>query len=433
MLLFTGLMAIINLFGCVKKDAPIEDTFITWPLYDDMGSGGLEGEFTFPLRSGKYANFTRGFETASHKDYGGSTSDDRYAMDFAGAGCSSFGDDVTPIHSGEVYQTQTGSEGYGNTVLIDHGNGFISRYAHLDKILVDVGEEVTINTTLGTVGNTGSVSGSACPDHPGTHLHFALYRNGEGIPPYPLSGRSDYKVGCWYNREGDESCSGDPGYYDSSGDTTTDADSGNSNNEDLDIKFLDVSPHEGIEDETLFTWVTTVSSEEKPEVTLVIYNSADGVDYEFEMETASEQSPWVFSYQKTLRDVDTYDYWVEAREDGDSVYSSNESVRVLSDYGDMPDFEDTDVDPNSGSADSTYFEWEAELSHDNRPDVFLMIVNPNDSTIYEFEMDVDDNGSDEWVADYSKTLGDETVYIYWFQAQDDEQIQNSSVQSITAY
>jgi murein DD-endopeptidase MepM/ murein hydrolase activator NlpD len=67
--------------------------------------------------------------------------------------------------------------GYGNYVEIDHGNGFTTRYAHLEEIVVKRHQKISKGTSLGTVGNSG---GSIAP-----HLHYEIVRNGITVDPIP--------------------------------------------------------------------------------------------------------------------------------------------------------------------------------------------------------------------------------------------------------
>src|SRR5690606_9648678 len=62
------------------------------------------------------------------------------------------------------------NSGYGNRVLIDHGNGFVTLYAHLSRIQVQVGQTVNRGDILGQMGSTGRSTG--------THLHFEIRRGG---------------------------------------------------------------------------------------------------------------------------------------------------------------------------------------------------------------------------------------------------------------
>lgn len=68
---------------------------------------------------------------------------------------------------------------YGKYVVLDHGGGFTSTYAHCDDIYVSVGQEVSQGDTIATVGNTGYSTGP--------HLHFEIRENGEPLNPLDLT------------------------------------------------------------------------------------------------------------------------------------------------------------------------------------------------------------------------------------------------------
>ncbi len=86
------------------------------------------------------------------------------AVDFNRSG--DLGLPVIAAAPGTVVTSVVGNKkpSYGQYVVVDHGNGESSLYAHLDSVLATVGQTVSAGTQLGTVGNTGNSSGS--------HLHF---------------------------------------------------------------------------------------------------------------------------------------------------------------------------------------------------------------------------------------------------------------------
>ncbi len=79
----------------------------------------------------------------------------------------------TPIYAaddGYVLMAGRDTYGYGNQVVIDHGNGYLTRYAHLQTILVKAGDSVKKNQKIGTMGSTGRSTGP--------HLHFEVIQDG---------------------------------------------------------------------------------------------------------------------------------------------------------------------------------------------------------------------------------------------------------------
>jgi hypothetical protein len=84
---------------------------------------------------------------------------------------------VKPFKSGKVIETVRAGWGLGNHVVVDHGGGITSVYAHLYAISVQVGQEVTEGTTLGLEGSTGASTG--------THLHFEIRVHGQPTDPRP--------------------------------------------------------------------------------------------------------------------------------------------------------------------------------------------------------------------------------------------------------
>lgn len=88
------------------------------------------------------------------------------------------GDVGTPIYAtGDgIVSAETGyRQGYGLTVVIDHGFGYQTIYAHLSKILVSPGQKVKRGQIVGKLGSSGSTTGP--------HLHYEVVRNGQKVNP----------------------------------------------------------------------------------------------------------------------------------------------------------------------------------------------------------------------------------------------------------
>lgn len=92
-------------------------------------------------------------------------------IDFA---TSSAGADIIAVAAGVV--TAAGDrDGYGLALDINHGNGYVTRYGHAEKLLVGVGDIITKGQTIAQVGSTGRSTGP--------HVHFEVYKHGRVVDP----------------------------------------------------------------------------------------------------------------------------------------------------------------------------------------------------------------------------------------------------------
>ena len=102
------------------------------------------------------------------------------------AGLDFAGPMMTPIHAtapGTVSFTGVRT-GYGNTIEIDHGRGFKTRYAHLAAINVHVGQQVALGERIGGMGSTGRSTGP--------HLHYEVWVDGRPQNPQRFLEAGDY-------------------------------------------------------------------------------------------------------------------------------------------------------------------------------------------------------------------------------------------------
>ncbi|MDT7948997.1 MAG: M23 family metallopeptidase [Thermoflexus sp.] len=93
-------------------------------------------------------------------------------VDFAGR----LGDPVYAADAGTVVYAGWSTVGYGNLIVLDHGNGYQTYYAHLSAIFVGCGQQVAKGATIGLVGSTGRSTGP--------HLHFEIRGPGGFVNPW---------------------------------------------------------------------------------------------------------------------------------------------------------------------------------------------------------------------------------------------------------
>ncbi|MEA2105154.1 MAG: M23 family metallopeptidase [Bacteroidota bacterium] len=94
-----------------------------------------------------------------------------HGMDFTGPE----GSDIFATGDGEIVEAGYSFYGYGNRVIIDHGYGYQTIYAHLKDIKVKRGQKVTRGDVVGTLGNTGRSTGA--------HLHYEVRLNNRPVNP----------------------------------------------------------------------------------------------------------------------------------------------------------------------------------------------------------------------------------------------------------
>ncbi|SCF14435.1 M23 family metallopeptidase [Micromonospora mirobrigensis] len=99
----------------------------------------------------------------------------------------------TPIHAaaaGTVVKAGDAGDGYGNSVFIDHGNGYLTHYAHQSSLEVSVGDKVAAGEVIGYEGATG--------DATGPHLHFEVHQGQmwNQIDPAPFLRARGIDVAC---------------------------------------------------------------------------------------------------------------------------------------------------------------------------------------------------------------------------------------------
>ena len=88
---------------------------------------------------------------------------------------TALGSPIRPLGAGKVEFAGSVTGGKGNIVIVDHGDGLKSLYAHMGNIYVGIGNEVNPETSLGTVGMTGRTTGP--------HVHLEMYDKDIAVNP----------------------------------------------------------------------------------------------------------------------------------------------------------------------------------------------------------------------------------------------------------
>ena len=131
-------------------------------------TGSSNGRFLWPVPSSR--NITSRYGYRIHPIYG--TKKLHAGVDIGAAG----GANIVAADSGTVILSSWGyNGGYGNYIIISHGNGVTTRYAHCSNLYVKVGDTVSRGQAIAAVGSTGASTGN--------HCHFEVRINGESKQP----------------------------------------------------------------------------------------------------------------------------------------------------------------------------------------------------------------------------------------------------------
>ncbi len=135
-----------------------------------LNPGGATGtgSFTWPVPCSTRVTSRFGYRTDPF------TGESRYHSGIDIDGYGNDGNAIVAADGGTVV-TATYSDGYGNYIIIDHGNGYQTLYAHMSGMAVGSGSSVSKGQVIGYLGATGRATG--------THCHFEVFINGERTDP----------------------------------------------------------------------------------------------------------------------------------------------------------------------------------------------------------------------------------------------------------
>ena len=152
----------IKVIAYGTKEKPVEEKPSSNKGASSSVSTSSSGKFMHPLNGGGRLSST----------YGSRWGTFHYGIDFA----ASAGTPIYAAASGEVIYSGFNRGGYGKLIIIDHGNGYQTYYAHCSSLYVNVGDYVSKGQNIAGVGSTG--------DSTGNHLHWEIRIDGTPVNPY---------------------------------------------------------------------------------------------------------------------------------------------------------------------------------------------------------------------------------------------------------
>jgi septal ring factor EnvC (AmiA/AmiB activator) len=136
------------------------------PAVPDKGFGSLKGHLSMPAKGEVIGRFGR----HKHPEFNSYTVSNGISI------AASTGTDIHSVYDGQVIFADY-FKGYGNLLIVDHGGGFFSLYAHAAKIMKKVGSPVARNEIVASVGDTDSIRGPM--------LYFEIRYQGKPVDPAP--------------------------------------------------------------------------------------------------------------------------------------------------------------------------------------------------------------------------------------------------------
>ncbi|MDD2233497.1 MAG: peptidoglycan DD-metalloendopeptidase family protein [Desulfitobacteriaceae bacterium] len=160
--------------GTIIEKQIIDEQITKQPVTQIVSKGPIIQPYTIAYASSRGTGSISGlrwpFSGYISSPYGNRSRNFHKGIDIAGRSGTPF----VAAASGTVVEAGW-SGGYGNMILIDHGNGVKTRYGHASKILVSAGQHVTKGQTIALLGSTGISTGP--------HLHFEVIVNGNAVNP----------------------------------------------------------------------------------------------------------------------------------------------------------------------------------------------------------------------------------------------------------
>ena len=173
---------VYNTDGVQLSQQILETTVIKEPVTEKVtvGTKKVSSGASYITGSGQFIWPVPGYRNCS-RWYGGS----HKGVDI----CAAAGTPIYASAGGTVtkagYNRAGAGNGYGNSIIISHGNGYTTLYAHCLSLVVHAGQSVKQGQLIGYVGSTGRSSGN--------HCHFEIRRNGSYIAPQNVFNRSKYR------------------------------------------------------------------------------------------------------------------------------------------------------------------------------------------------------------------------------------------------